>query len=410
MSRPENLFYSSGLTHIRAHRSLRVEVVFGTLALVAGLGMQDLLSQPAPLPIKLLTQPSLTLPVAAALPNSPATNLPPAQLVTNLVTMGVARGPLTPEQATVWKQTVKILVAKGPAAVPAISEFLGRKQDICYDAPGAEGLLGVTSLRQALFGALEEIGGGEAIATAQKTLQATADPAELVALIKFLNRAEPGKHRAEFARAAKETLALAAAGNWDGRDVAPLFEMMQTFGGPAELADLEPYANVWFNYTPITLAHWPDGAGVPLLIKLAQNANGALTIGQESCQRMLAETAVNYPAAATALEELTRGDKIATLTWPAIGRALGGQTLHLAKSYFSPPPPVVSQPDTRSYHLAYGNQNFLEATLPAAAPAKAVGDRVRLVDRLLNATTNPPAIDALQVARVGLSARLPKAN
>jgi hypothetical protein len=71
---------------------------------------------------------------------------------------------------------------------------------------------------------------------------------------------------------------------------------------------------------------------------------------------------------------------------------------------------VVLQPDTRTYHLAYGNQNFLEASLPADAPAKLVGDRVRLVERLLSATTNPPAVDALQVARVALSARLPRTN
>ena len=421
MIRLENLLRLNALPHQRPNGAPGVVAASGWLALCLAFGTQHLLSQPAsqssagPAPgalptIKLLTQAPSKPSGVGALADSPTTNLPPTQLVTNLLTLGVSRGALSPEKADLWKQTLKVLVAKGPAAIPAIQDFLFRKQDVVFDAPGARELVGTPSLRFALLGALDEIGGPEAIAAAQKTLQTTADPAELVVLAKFLERAEPGKHRAEFARAAKETLALAASGNWDGRDVASLFEMMRTFGGSAELAELERYANVWFNYAAITIAHWPDGAGVPLLIKLAQNTNGALTIGQGACQRMLAEVALNSAAAADVLVELTRTEKIEIISWPSIGRGLEGQTMHLAAFNFNPPPVAVSQPDTRSYHLAYGNQNLMEASLPAAAPVKVVGDRVRLVDRLLNATTNPPAIDALQAAHIALAARLPKTN
>lgn len=410
-----------------AARALLMAVVIGVLALVALAATYLLIPRPAPKPVanpaSHATSPPQLVPTlatttagthSALVPPpanppviSPASNLSASERVTNLAAIDLAHGPLAPEKATAWKQSLRQLAAKGPAAIPAIRDFLNRKQDVPFAAPGAAEALGAPSLRLALLGVLAEIGGPEAIATAQSTLQATTDPVELVTLAKFLDRAEPGAHRAEFTRAAKATLAVAVSGNLGGRDVAPLFEMMRTFGGPAELAELEPYANHWFNYTPITLAQAPDGAGLPLLIKLAQNESGAITLGQEVYQRMLAELAVNSPVAADALEALVRGDKIAATAWPAVGRALTGQTLHIAKSYLNPPSPLVSRPDTRTFHLAYGNQNFVEASLPEDTPAPALSDRLRLIDRLLEATTNQPAKEALIDARVALSARLP---
>ena len=334
----------------------------------------------------------------------------PQQLVANLATKELAHGSLVSDRATARKQALGLLVAGGTAAIPAIRDFLEKNQDVYFDAPGGHELAGAPTLRLALLGVLGEIGGPEAIATAAKTFQTTADPAELATLAKFLDRAEPGRHRAEFVSAAKETLALAGSGKWDGRDVAPLFEMLRTFGGAAEITELERYANTWFDYTAITLAQWPDGGGVPTLIKLAQNADGAITLGREMYQRMLAEAAVTLPAAADELVQQTRGNKIDVAAWPAVGQALAGYTLYFATSYLGPPSPLLAQPGIRSYHLALGNQNYIEAALSEDAPAKAVGDRIRLIDRLLDATTNPAAIDALEGARVALSARLAKAK
>jgi hypothetical protein len=342
--------------------------------------------------------------VAASLPDrTPAS---PAQLITNLAAMDLRHGPLTAGQAAAGNRTLKLLVANGPAAIPAIRDFLARNQDLVFDAPGSADLAGASSLRLALLGALEEIGGPEAVATARKSFQATADPAELATLAGFLERVAPGRQRAEFVGAARETLAQAASGRWDGRDVAPLFEMLRTFGGPAELADLERYAPIWYAYIPITLAQWPDGAGVPLLIRRLQTTNGSVALGRAMDQRMLAEVAVGVPAAADELVAQVRGNKIAVAAWPAVGQALAGHTLHFAKSYFRPPSPLLARAGTRSYHVAVGNQNYLEAAPAADAPARALGDRIRLVDRLLEVTSNPAALDALEGARIALSARL----
>jgi hypothetical protein len=147
-----------------------------------------------------------------------------------------------------------------------------------------------------------------------------------------------------------------------------------------------------------------------LLIKLAQNANGSITLGREMCQRMLAEVAVGFPAAADELVAQARGNKIGVAAWPTVGLALAGHTLHFTKSYFSPPSPLLARSETRSYHVAVGNQSYLEAALADDAPAKALGDRIRLVDRLLEANPSPAAQDALEGARIALSARLARAK
>ncbi len=103
--------------------------------------------------------------------------------------------------------------------------------------------------------------------------------------------------------------------------------------------------------------------------------------------------------------------RLADLTKLAeVGQALAGHTLHCAKSYFGPPSPLLARSDTRSYHVAVGNQRYLEAAPADDASAKALGDRIRLVDRLLDATPSPAALDALEGARISLSARLAKAK
>lgn len=437
MIRHENHFGSPNHRRGGTSRATLIAIALGGVALLSvGLNVYLLSHRASPpvtapasgdaSPIKLLTTASLPItnpppasvaasptikPPAANPPTTAASaNLSASELVTNLATIDLAHGPLSSEKAAAWKQSLRLLAAKGQEAIPAIRDFLAGKQDVTFDVSGAAELLGVPSLRLALLAALEEIGGMEAVGVAKSTLQAATDPVELAVLARFLDHAEPRTHRAEIIRAAQSTLARAASGNWDGRDVAPLFEIMRTFGSPADVAALEPYANQWFNYTPITLAHWPDGAGVPLLIKLAQNSSGAVTIGQEVYERMLVELALDWPAAADAFVELVRADKIEVTAWPALSRALAGNTLHIAKPLLSPPSPLVSRPGTRSYHLAFGNQNFLEASLPDDASAKMLNDRLQFLNRVLEVAASAPAKEALVDAHTALSARLSKAR
>jgi len=338
-------------------------------------------------------------------PGVPSARATASDLVARLASLNVTNGPVSAENAAQWKRTLAELEGQGAGTVTAIRDFLAKNVDINFEPDGNDQLLGAPSLRLALIQELEKIGDSNAAALAAQTLQTTADPNELATLIRYLDRIEPEKHRATAVAAARETLALATTRAWDGRDVAPLFEILKKFGGTNAASELEKYANTWFDYTPITLAQLPDSAGVPSLIRLAKNADDRLTLGRDMYQRVLAQVAVENTNAAEALIEQTRDNRIDVGTWPAIGLSLAGNTLHLAKPLLDAPSPLVARPDTRKYHVAVGNQNFLEATPPEKMERDDVGRRIRLVDRLLEATANPAAIDSLENARVSLASR-----
>src|ERR1051325_2683532 len=125
----------------------------------------------------------------AAAPQTPRPEPTPQtrQLVSALSQLDVKHGPLTPEQAAAWKQALQQLKEQGPAAVAAIREFLEKNLDLSFDADGNSKLTGAATLRLALLSALSDIGGPDAIAALEQTVQTTADPAELATLAKLLN-------------------------------------------------------------------------------------------------------------------------------------------------------------------------------------------------------------------------------
>lgn len=347
---------------------------------------------------------------AAASATAAAADNAARQIVTELSSLNLSNALLAADQAVWFKEKLAGLSALGSNALPAIGEFLGRNEDWYFDTASSAELAGVPSLRVALFEAAGRLRGLDAVALLKTTFQSTADPVELATLAKLLERAEPGKHHAIFLAAARETLALAGSASWDGRDVAPLFEMLKEFGGGTVAADLERYANPWFHYAAMTLVELSEGAGVPGLLKLAQNADGRFKLGREAFLRALAQTALRNKVAADELLAQTRANQIGAADWSGIGAALSGNTLHFARPVLTVPSPPVARTGTRAIHIALGNQRFLEAGPPDDFPQKEVGDRIRLIDRLLEATTNPSALDALEGARIQLSARLSRAK
>jgi len=327
------------------------------------------------------------------------------RIVADLSSLNLSNAPLSAGQAVWFKDRLANLSVLGSNALPAIAEFLGRNADLYFDTTGSVELAGAPSLRVALIEVVGKLRGPDAGALVKSTFQATADPVELATLARLLDRSEPGQHRATFLNAARETLALAASASWDGRDVAPLFEMLREFGGAAVAADLERYANPWFHYASMTLVELPEAAGVPVLLKLI-NDKARLAPGRAAFLRALAETALKQKAAADELLAQTRANRIGESAWPGVGAALSGHTLHFARPVLAAPSPLVARTSTRTIRIALGNQRLLEAAPPDNLPAKDIGDRIRLIDRLLEATTNPSALDALEGARIQLSARL----
>jgi hypothetical protein len=146
------------------------------------------------------------------------------------------------------------------------------------------------------------------------------------------------------------------------------------------------------------------------LIRLAENAAGQITLGRDFYLRMLADIAVHSQPAADALVGLVKANAIGVDSWPGLGRTLAGYALHLPDSGLGRESGRIPAAGPGTYHLAYGNQNYAELPLPADTPTKDIGARINLIDRLLESTTNPAAVDAFEAARVALSARLPKAK
>jgi len=327
------------------------------------------------------------------------------QLVNSLSQLEVGHGPITAEQAGAWKQSLQQLAEQKEAAIPAIREFLEKNVDINFDAEADRKLMGASSLRLALLDTLQRIGGPESLGVSMEMLQTTADPLEIATLTKYLEQTDPGKYRDAALNAAREALNVAAAGKWDGRDISPLLEILKQFGGPAAAEDLQKLGKTWFNYTPLVLASLPDGSGVPALIQWANSPESSAASGNDIYLRMLAQTSPQYTEAFDTLLKQAAANRVPGNAWAGIAAAIGGSTLELANPTFESVSPLASRSETRKYHIAVGNQNFLDLPPPDNMPAEQVATRLQLVDRLLASTSDPRAVQALQNTRATLQAR-----
>jgi len=349
-----------------------------------------------------------SVPAAEVNPSSPPRPEPSPmtrQLVTSLSQLDVGHGPITAEQAGAWKQTLQQLADQKGAAIPAIREFLEKNLDINFDAEGDRKMMGASSLRLALLDTMQKIGGPEAMEVSLQMMQTTADPVEIAALARYLEQADPGRYRDTAVNAAREALNLASSGQWDGRDISPLLEVLKQYGGPSAAQDLQKLGKTWFDYAPMVLAALPDGAGVPALIQWARSPEASAMSGNDIYLRMLAQTSAQYTEAFDTLVEQAAANRIPASAWPGIAAAIGGSTLELANPALESVSPLAPRSETRKYHIASGNQNFLDLPPPDDMSADLIAARLKYVDRLLASTSNPGAVQALQNTRAALLAR-----
>ena len=166
------------------------------------------------------------------------------QLVDGLVKLQPENGVLTDEFAKGWKQNLRQLIQQGPAAIPAMQDFLARNLDYAFGDSGRQ-FLGYSSARVAMFDALAQIGGPEAVAALSGVLQTTADPREIALLAQKLEQLEPQQHQAEVLNAARQALALAGSHKQQTADPAPLFEVLQKYGGEGIASELVKSAAQW---------------------------------------------------------------------------------------------------------------------------------------------------------------------
>jgi hypothetical protein len=325
------------------------------------------------------------------------------QLVGSLVNLDPSSGAVTEEQALTWRTNLQSLIQQGAEAVPAISEFLAKNVDLAFNA-GDRGALGYSSLRSAMLDALAQIGGPAAVNAMAQVLQTAADPREIALLGQTLEKLDPGAHQQEVLDAARESLSMAAEGKLAGRDVAPLFEVLQQFGGANAVADLERTAAQWNFYAMIGLAQLSDGAGIPSIVQMAESPAGANPGQRTAALEMLAQSASQSPDARAALVEQVRGNKLSAYDWATLASFLAGEQMTYQNSAFDNSLALVNPNDLRKTQ-ASANQSLFTAPLGALTPDQ-IKQQNALLDELLAATSDPPAVQALQRAKSSLANRL----
>ena len=307
---------------------------------------------------------------------------------------------LTPEEAEQWKANLDRLIERGADGAAAIAEFLQTNLDVRLGRAGLQ-WLGVDSVREALFEALVRIGGPEAVSATLQALRTSAVPREIALLAQSLDTLAPQTHRHDALAAARDVLGMAASGKLPGYDVAPLFEVLQSYGGVDEVPDLKRVAGTWQYYSAIALACLPDGVGIPALAEMAQ-ANGS---GTTIALQLLAQLSGKHSEAQTAL--LGQADRIPASDWPFLAAALAGNEYRFQNSAFSDSQRGGHPGNVSAAHVRSGNQTFYNAFIPASLTEEEVHGRVAFLDQLRKVTTEPAALEALRQAEQLLMGRLP---
>jgi hypothetical protein len=338
---------------------------------------------------------------AAELVSAPQATPEARKLVAGLVHLEIVDSALTREQAAAWKQNLQDLVAQGTTGAAAIREFLTQNREFNFGA-GARELLGYGSARTALFGALVQMGGPEAVNAMTEVLQITADPREIALIAQNLQKLEPDQHLEEILDAARQTLQMAGAQKLELSDVAPLFEVLDKYGGAAVAADLAQAATHWNYYGTIALAQLPDDAGVPILVQLAQDPKTSTSL-REATVQMLAQVSDHSPDARATLLNLARLDKISLFTWQMVISSLAGDQVGLLNSAFEDHSALAQTSGLRTVATS-DKQNFF--ALPGNLTPEQTNQRLALIDDLLAGTGDPQVRQLLHQASNSLRNRL----
>ncbi len=301
--------------------------------------------------------------------------------------------PTTPDQLAIWKQNYASLVHEGAAAIPAIRELLEKKTDVALPADQ----FGFSSLRQAMFSAMQQIGGQDAIDLALQVMQNPYQPGEISQLASQLETLAPGQYNAAIFAAADS--ALRSAIQSPNVDLSSLFQVVQKYGGANAAADLQLAATKWNYYSPLALAALPDGAGVSALTAMAENADGSYANSRSFSYQMLAQLALQNADAALALMNLINNNKVPPNAWHGIAAALGGDQM-----FYSGTTPPAGGTDPKSSHIAANDQNFNSWNYASTWTPQQIQNQLALIDKII--ATNPQAGARLAPVRGALAAKL----
>lgn len=338
------------------------------------------------------------VPVPPARPEVPAHT---RQLVTALTQTDFSKGPITAEQAALWKTNLSQLVQQGAAAVPAIREFLEQNKDIPYDYKQGGDLLGAHSLRLALLQALETIGGPESIELAATTLQTASQPREIAQLAHHLETQAQGQYRDAILHATRESLGMATVGKLGQTDTGPLFNVLAQYGGAESVPDLQKASSPFRYYAAISLAQLPEGAGIPALSEMLRQPNGPARGTHNPALEALAQLAPQHPIAAERILEQTRLKQIPETLWPSIAASLSGGKFFIGNLTEEGLSPTSGD---KTYHLSQGPQNFFSRPNSVQFTPEQTQQTVQFIDQLLATELPPLGQESLLKAKANLTA------
>jgi hypothetical protein len=312
-------------------------------------------------------------------------------------------GLLMAEAAQSWRTNFQQLVQAGPGAVAALRAFLAQKQDSAFGAETARAL-GYGSARLAAFDALRQIGGPEAAAVLEQALGETASPKEIAALALELDQLAQGQYRDTALARSREVLAAVSTSQPANVDVAPLFEVLQHYGDASVVADLERASSQWKYYAVPALANLPNDAGLESLVKMADPTTGSGN--QLIALEMLAQLAANNQVARGALDTLINNRQIPPNFWPYLSGPLAGEQYYPVDGVLTSYPTVQSWNDIKSTHIISGNQNFYQLPSEGSLTPDGINQRLKLINDLMAATSDPAAHQTLQQVQSTLQNRM----
>jgi hypothetical protein len=287
----------------------------------------------------------------------------------------------SPLHADEVNELIRQMMALGEDALPVVREYLASGEDIRFRFPQRGKKYDYPTMRMAMLETLIKVGGGEALEIAAENLPRTRSAQELVLLTFGLEQMAPGQYRAEALEMARASLERLSGSRKRWSSATPLFEMLQTFGDASVVPQLEQAVGQWKYYATVALAGLPGGVGVPALIELSKNPEVTAMGDGDYALRPLAEVAMQYPEARSALLDQASAGKIPNSAWPSVAAALSGAYIRYANPTFD---------------HSYRDRPWTQAEI-----AQGLG----LIDQLSAITQSPEGKQSLQAARATLEAR-----
>lgn len=313
---------------------------------------------------------------------------------------------LTPNDISELHQYLDELTRQREEAIPAIYDFLKSKADVDFTAFKGGKKSRYASLRLALFDVLRRIGSVEAESIWFDVLQETNQPLEIATLGRYLEEQSPGAYRKDILKAAQNTFLLVSDDGINGMDTGPIFQVFQDYGDRSLLTDLEQASLLrWGNYASVAMANLPDGIGIPSLRRIVHDTPSG-NLSARFALEMLAHHA-EHPGAQATLIDGVRENQIPDYLWHEFAQIISGayqiqmENPHkntINKSNYEGNLRVTSVRKMTSFGSGGGQVLYGLRLSSVNLSPELAAQRLDFVAKLLDETSNPTAIQALEEA------------